>query len=327
MLFPPGAMQRTNVEKVCQDKYDVVIVGSGITGAIIAKELAEAGKRVLVLEAGVGGDGTLASYEELLNRYYATPRRTTSRLTRSTRTRRCPGAPTRADHPGLPNKSGLPGPDRPVRHRHDLHPGPRRHDDALGGQGPPDASRRLPDGGNVRQGEDWPFDHVELEPYYEKAEREIGVSADVKDQDLPGPWFPTGYVYPMQACRSPTSTRRWPRGSTARRSRSTGDLQLKVRPLPPGPQRRAEPSLQGRQGLPTGRAVSTTQVEFGGRCQGNNDCVPICPVQAKYNAGKTLAKALRPAGSTSCRRRSPRRSASIPRPTASSASRSSATRI
>ena len=38
--------------------------------------------------------------------------------------------------------------------------------------------------------------------------------------------------------------------------------------------------------------MSTRQVEEGGRCQGNDNCVPICPVQAKYNAGKTLAKAL-----------------------------------
>src|SRR5205823_5984709 len=38
-------------------------------------------------------------------------------------------------------------------------------------------------------------------------------------------------------------------------------------------------------------AVSTNQVDQGGRCQGNINCVPICPVQAKYNAGKTLARA------------------------------------
>lgn len=39
-------------------------------------------------------------------------------------------------------------------------------------------------------------------------------------------------------------------------------------------------------------AVSVEQVEQGERCQGNNNCVPICPVQAKYHAGKTLVKAL-----------------------------------
>jgi choline dehydrogenase-like flavoprotein len=43
--------------------------------------------------------------------------------------------------------------------------------------------------------------------------------------------------------------------------------------------------------VPVG-AVSTHQVEQGERCQGNNNCVPICPAQAKYHAGKTLAKAL-----------------------------------
>src|SRR6202034_3847677 len=39
-------------------------------------------------------------------------------------------------------------------------------------------------------------------------------------------------------------------------------------------------------------AVDTVQSEMGGRCQGNNNCVPICPIQAKYHAGKTMAKAL-----------------------------------
>ncbi len=31
---------------------------------------------------------------------------------------------------------------------------------------------------------------------------------------------------------------------------------------------------------------------MGERCEGNASCVPICPVQAKYNALKTLKKAL-----------------------------------
>ncbi len=33
-------------------QYDVVIVGSGISGALIAKQLGLSGKRVLILEAG-----------------------------------------------------------------------------------------------------------------------------------------------------------------------------------------------------------------------------------------------------------------------------------
>ena len=31
--------------------------------------------------------------------------------------------------------------------------------------------------------------------------------------------------------------------------------------------------------------------DLGQRCAGNSACIPICPIQAKYNAGKTLAQA------------------------------------
>ncbi|WP_366557788.1 GMC family oxidoreductase [Okeania sp. SIO1I7] len=34
--------------------------------------------------------------------------------------------------------------------------------------------------------------------------------------------------------------------------------------------------------------ASVNPVEYGERCQGNANCVPICPVQAKYDARKTL---------------------------------------
>ncbi len=40
---------------MCADKcssFDVVIVGSGVAGALIAKQLGLAGKRVVILEAG-----------------------------------------------------------------------------------------------------------------------------------------------------------------------------------------------------------------------------------------------------------------------------------
>ena len=43
-------MSKTNPDTV----YDVVIVGGGIAGAILAKTLVNAGKNVLILEAGDG---------------------------------------------------------------------------------------------------------------------------------------------------------------------------------------------------------------------------------------------------------------------------------
>ena len=36
--------------------YDVVVVGAGVAGSIIALQLANAGKRVLMLEAGADSD-------------------------------------------------------------------------------------------------------------------------------------------------------------------------------------------------------------------------------------------------------------------------------
>ena len=49
------------------------------------------------------------------------------------------------------------------------------------------------------------------------------------------------------------------------------------------------PAYDGGRGyIPVG-AVSTHQIDQGDRCQGNINCVPLCPVQAKYNARKTLS--------------------------------------
>ena len=59
---------------------------------------------------------------------------------------------------------------------------------------------------------------------------------------------------------------------------------------------------------------------MGERCQGNINCVPICPVQAKYNAGKTLAKALETGRVDLLARPSPPRSSSTATPAASQGS-------
>src|SRR5580698_1856964 len=47
--------------------YDVVIVGAGVTGALIAKKLGEMGKQVLILESGRGIE---PNNNEYLGRYY-----------------------------------------------------------------------------------------------------------------------------------------------------------------------------------------------------------------------------------------------------------------
>jgi choline dehydrogenase-like flavoprotein len=53
-------------------EFDVVIVGAGPTGAILAAELRAAGRSVLILEAGPASGRTWAEYQANVEQYQAT---------------------------------------------------------------------------------------------------------------------------------------------------------------------------------------------------------------------------------------------------------------
>ena len=53
--------------------YDVVIVGTGASGSIIAKQLGLAGKKVLVLEAGAGVPPNINAF---MQRFYTSVAKT-----------------------------------------------------------------------------------------------------------------------------------------------------------------------------------------------------------------------------------------------------------
>src|SRR4028119_2376860 len=50
--------------------YDVVVVGSGVSGSILAKQVSLAGYRVLIMEAAGGDEVTVADYEKNVERFY-----------------------------------------------------------------------------------------------------------------------------------------------------------------------------------------------------------------------------------------------------------------
>ncbi len=58
------------------NEYDVAIVGSGIAGSIVAKMLTRAGKKVLILEAGLEAgialdkEGAYNTYQGYLDTFY-----------------------------------------------------------------------------------------------------------------------------------------------------------------------------------------------------------------------------------------------------------------
>ncbi len=293
--FPEGAANRTDHDAAADVLYDAVIVGAGIAGALVAARLAEAGKRVLILEAGPAEDLTLRGYESYLDRFYsATSKDNQAPYPPSLNAPMPRGTDARRIFPGTPDASAYivqSGPFATDTTYTRVLGGTTMHWEAK-------TLRMLPDDFRMRtlygEGADWPLGYDDLAPYYTEAEREIGVSADVEDQAYLGMTFDEGYVFPMRGLPLSYLDRQVAKDLDGMPVELDGEhVRLRVRPFPQGRNGIPNPAYDGGKGYVPQGAVSTYQVEVGGRCQGNNNCVPICPVQAKYNAGKTLAQALR----------------------------------
>jgi choline dehydrogenase-like flavoprotein len=292
-VFPKGATTNIDTATAAKTHWHAVVVGAGITGAIVANELAQAGKRVLLLEAGVGEDRTLEGYESLLQRFYATAMKDNQSPFAINDAAPFPRGDVHKMPPGQPDASGYmvqTGPFGTDTGYTRILGGTTMHWEAK-------TPRFLPEDYEMRSrfgvGRDWPLSYAELEPWVEMAEKEIGVSADVADQAYLGTTFRKDYVYPMHGLPLSYLDQQVEAGIGGSTVTLDGEtFTLGVRPFPQGRNAIPNTAYDGGKGYRPVGAVSTSQVEEGGRCQGNNACVPLCPVQAKYNAGKTLAKAL-----------------------------------
>jgi choline dehydrogenase-like flavoprotein len=243
------------------EDYDVVIAGAGVNGALIAKHLTRAGLRVLVLEAGPATALSFDGYWRHPDHCYAA----TSKGPESTWPPAV-GAP-RPEVADIRSGTGYiasGGPDKYGNSYPRAQGGPTLH-------WPGVCLRMLPEDFQLRTrfgvGHDWPLAYADLEPYYRRAEHEIGVAADVADQAHHGIEFPDGYDYPMH--RIPLSFSDQVLADTIdgmRVSLGGESFALRVRSNP-----------AWRNSIP--------------RRDGNTSCTPICPIEAKYNAGKTLAQA------------------------------------
>ena len=169
----------------------------------------------------------------------------------------------------------------------------------------------------VKTSINWPIDYDTLKPYYEMAEFEIGVSGNVAAQEYPisesmEDYYGKDYVFPMDEIPQSYMDQKIIEGLKGT------NVQLNFEEFP----LTMVPSPQGRNSTPnpaygkakiikakhtdSGYKLSLKNIEneeykalgsvwnpyMGERCEGNASCVPICPVQAKYNALKTLKKAL-----------------------------------
>ncbi len=289
--------------------YDVVIVGGGWAGSILANKLAQANKKVLILEAGIGIDGltTGDSNQETGNRgefmdefFMAMAKTPESPYVQNYNAPR----PSVLDiqpitNPDAPDNCG--DPVASIKSKgYFIQKGPipfgstyERRGGGTSWHWLGTSLRLLPNDFKMKStygvAVDWPITYNDLSAYYDQAEYEIGVSADVNEQKIHGITFSDGYVYPM--AKIPPSVL-----DLAMESKLAGvtfdGCDLNVTGTPAG--RNGVPN-QMKEGTPDGfyPYVKDGFYDNGRRqCQGNTNCTPICPIQAKYDATITMSKAL-----------------------------------
>ncbi|WP_428819609.1 GMC family oxidoreductase [Microbulbifer sp. MCCC 1A16149] len=220
---------------------EYVVIGSGVAGALVANELAKAGKSVLILEAG-------------------------PRVRRWQTVERFRNQPDKMDWMApYPSPSWAPHPEYGERANDYLifkgsHKFNSQYIRAVGGTTWHWAAccwRYLPSDFKIKTlygvGRDWPIDYDDLEPWYYRAEQELGVWGP-NDQDLGSP---RSAPYPMQPLPVSYSEQR----VSSRMNRHNPDWKVVTEPA-------------ARNSRPyDGRPI----------CCGNNNCMPICPIGAMYN--------------------------------------------
>jgi len=146
---------------------DVVVVGSGVAGALAARQLARAGLKVKILEAGGGFERAEASerYEAALERNLSAPFKP------------WPWAP----NPDENSAASYFGPQANPDYRPSFIKGVGGTTWHWTGM----ALRFVPADFELKRrygvGIDWPLSYAELEPWYCKAEEALGVSGDSED--------------------------------------------------------------------------------------------------------------------------------------------------
>jgi glucose dehydrogenase len=224
-------------------RADVIVIGAGIAGAMTAAGLARAGVEVVMLESG-------------------------PRIDRATTVEKFRNSPARVPEAPYPDSPFAPRPTVLDLKGYYVQKGPElfasTYERVAGGStwhwlGT--ALRLFPNDFKLHSkygvGDDWPISYNDLEPWYGRAERQIGVSG-VHSQDLGGP---RSTAYPMPPIPQSYLDKQW--------TKAAQKVGLRVVSTP-----------QARNSVPhAGRPP----------CCGNANCIPICPIGAKYDAGVHVA--------------------------------------
>jgi glucose dehydrogenase len=270
---------------------DVAIVGAGFAGALIANELGKARKKVVVLEAG---DPVPPNINDFMRRFYMAP----AKVPESPYTPEIFDAAGNLSDPSKMNagrptvlsllrKGGF-GDWTDPKQSYLIQKGPRpfasTYDRIAGGTAHwlgtclrfvPADFRMKTKYPSVPQFVDWPIGYDDLNDWYGKAEAELGVSADLEEQKYLGIQFPANYTYPMPKIPSSLVDLAV---ADALKSLSEDETKFLEMERPPTEIRvRNLPAARNSQPYKNRRA-----------CAGNTNCIPICPIQAKYDPTMTL---------------------------------------
>ncbi|WP_424947082.1 GMC family oxidoreductase [Candidatus Spongiihabitans sp.] len=271
--------------KISARHFDVVIVGAGVAGALLAYELVSAGKRVLMLEAGPDK---------------------TSLQDRSHYVQNYKKASLRVPECAYPQVDAAPRPAtddlfvRPYKGYLEQTGSRRSHippavsDDwfkstyerRVGGttwHWLGSCLRFVPNDFRMRSTYhppplgfvDWPISYDDLAPWYDKAATELGVSGDdryvfgiPRNHRACPPAYKSlpPHHYPMPAIAQSYSDQQVMKQAQGMAVDVDGlQVPLLISPTPQA--RNATPGYQNRP-----------------QCSGNNSCIPVCPIQAKYDA-------------------------------------------
>jgi glucose dehydrogenase len=261
-------------------EYDVVIIGSGVAGALCADALAGCGRKILILEAARNGIGEfqrekyhriwdpapgkswntpyledfgLANFPSPTTpevppsaTHYYEQTGTTTLKTFKAYYQRLTGGTTWAWRGNVPRM--LPG-DFKLKTLY--------------------FDSGNPDGSDVT---DWPLDYDDLAPWCVKAEYELGVSGNEDEWDVIAPRY--GEPFPMTG-----------------QPKSYSD-QVLIGAIPEG-----HTVKIGGHDLPVdiitmAQARNTSPYDGRPACEGNHNCIPICPTAAKYDATVHLRRAV-----------------------------------
>jgi glucose dehydrogenase len=265
--------------------YDVVIVGSGVAGALCAAGLAGDGRKILVLEAAENGLGVFQR-EQFRRVWDPATRKTWNTPYLSTTGIKFYPSPVSDD---VSTYFDQPNVDQTNDTTKSLTTFKATYQRLVGGSTwawrgntprmmPNDfrvksayfPTGAFPDGAHVA---DWPISYDDLKPWYLKAEYELGVSGNAEEWETHTPR--DGAKFPMPGQPKSYSDR-----ELISRFEKSGlkTVTLHGEQLP-------------LQILTMAQARNTQPYDGRPACEGNHNCIPLCPTNAKYDASVHLKRA------------------------------------